>query len=205
MQKVPIQKTADRVSAIFTPWVFVFAVLTALAWFVWGDEPKLITAIIQSVSVLMIACPCALGLATPIAILVGTSIAAKQGILFQKLEAIQLLEKVTTVVFDKTGTLTEGKPKVVTFLMTDERKKSQFLTFAASLESVSEHPLAKAVLEKAKQESIQTFLKVLDFQSVLGRGITGKTEGKKILIGNEEFLTTEGIEIGRFQSELSQM
>jgi Cu+-exporting ATPase len=205
MQKVPIQKTADRVSAIFTPWVFVFALLTGLTWFVWGDEPKLITAIIQSVSVLMIACPCALGLATPIAILVGTSVAAKQGILFQKLEAIQLLEKVTTVVFDKTGTLTEGKPKVVTFLMTDERKKSQFLTFAASLESVSEHPLAKAVLEKAKQESIQTFLKVVDFQSVLGRGITGKTEGKKILIGNEEFLTTEAIDLVRFQSELSQM
>ena len=205
MQKVPIQKTADLVSAIFTPWVFVFAVLTALVWFVWGDEPKLITAIIQSVSVLMIACPCALGLATPIAILVGTSVAAKQGILFQKLEAIQLLEKVTTVVFDKTGTLTEGKPKVVTFLMTDERKKSQFLTFAASLESVSEHPLAKAVLEKAQQEGIQKYLEVSDFQSVLGRGITGKTEGKKILIGNEEFLTTEAIDLVRFQSELSQM
>jgi Cu+-exporting ATPase len=205
MQKVPIQKTADRVSAIFTPWVFVFAVLTAIVWFVRGNEPKLITAITHSVSVLMIACPCALGLATPIAILVGTSIAAKQGILFQNLEAIQLLEKITTVVFDKTGTLTEGKPKVVNFLLIDERKKSEVLNLAASLESVSEHPLAKAVLEKAKQEGIQKYLKVTDFQSVLGSGIAGRIDGKKILMGNEAFLKTEAIDLVRFEDQLSQM
>ncbi|NBX75397.1 MAG: copper-translocating P-type ATPase [Proteobacteria bacterium] len=205
MQKVPIQKTADRVSALFTPWVFVLALITAGAWFIWGNEPKLITAVIQSVSVLMIACPCALGLATPIAILVGTSVAAKQGILFQKLEAIQLLGKVTTVVFDKTGTVTEGKPKVVTFLIDDQRKKTELLNLAASLESVSEHPLAKAVLEKAKLEGVQTFLKVSDFESVLGRGIKGKVDGKRIVMGNEEFLRAEGVELLKFQSNLSQM
>jgi len=205
MQKVPIQKTADRVSAIFTPWVFGSALLTALAWYVWGGEPKVITAVIQSVSVLMIACPCALGLATPIAILVGTRLAAKQGILFQKLEAIQLLEKVTTVVFDKTGTITEGKPKVVTFLTEDERKKTELLNLAASLESVSEHPLAKSVTDEAKLAGIETFLKVSDFQSIPGRGILGMVDGRKIVIGNEDLLKAERVEIQKFQKDLTQL
>lgn len=204
LQRVPIQKTADRVSAIFTPWVFVFSLLTAVAWFIWGEDPKLITGLIQSVSVLMIACPCALGLATPIAILIGTSQAAKQGILFQKLEAIQLLEKVTTVVFDKTGTLTQGKPKVVTWGVSDNEKKSEFLLFAASLEAVSEHPLAKAVLEKANQEGIQSLLKVTNFQSLPGKGIVGEIEGKKVLIGNPEFLKSEGISLVEFEKEVDQ-
>ncbi|MFM8269441.1 MAG: heavy metal translocating P-type ATPase [Pseudomonadota bacterium] len=205
MQKVPIQKTADRVSALFTPWVFGGALLTAAAWFLWGEEPKLMTAIVQAVSVLMIACPCALGLATPIAVLVGTTLAAKQGILFQKLEAIQLLEKVTTVVFDKTGTLTEGKPQVVTWLILDIEKKNELLNLAASLESVSEHPLAKAILNKANEEGFQTFLKVSQFQSVLGKGISGIINGQKVLIGNEEFLKSEGVSLSNYEKDIEIM
>lgn len=201
MQKVPIQKTADKVSSVFTPWVFAVALLTGIAWSIWGEEPKLMAAVIQSVSVLMIACPCALGLATPIAILVGTSVAAKQGILFQKLEAIQLLEKVTTVVFDKTGTLTEGKPKVVTWLVLESEKKNEFLNLAASLELVSEHPLAKAILNKADHEKIRSFSKVSEFKSLPGKGISGKIDGKKVIIGNEDFLKNEGISLARFEKE----
>lgn len=192
-QKIPIQKTADKASAIFTPWVFLIAALTGAFWFFLGNENQLINSITQAVSVLMIACPCALGLATPISILVGTTKGAKSGVLFQKLDAIQELEKIDTLVFDKTGTLTEGKPKLTSFEVSQGNSKNELLRWIGSLEKASEHPFAKAVLEFCQVQGIRDFIKVDGFKSFPGRGIEGSIEGNLIQIGNEDWMRALGL------------
>jgi len=187
-EKAPIQRQADKVAAFFTPIVFLLAGLTWLGWGLLATDSGWIQGGIQAVSVLMIACPCALGLATPMALWVGTSLLAKKGILVRNLEAIEKFEKMDTLVFDKTGTITQGKPRIVAWAsQLPEFSQAQVLQWAASLESVSEHPLARAFLEKVKAERID-LLKVQDFKSQTGKGVEGVIKGKKFFLGSFSFL-----------------
>ena len=193
--KAPIEKLVDRVSAVFIPVVLVISVLTILIWgFSTGSWEQ---AVIHGVAVLVIACPCALGLATPTAIMVGTGVAARAGILIKDAEALQTAHSITAVVFDKTGTLTEGKPKVAKFI-TAKGNDSEVLSWLASLQSGSEHPLAKATLEKAKQEKVP-LRPVTDIQALPGQGLKGKIEGQIIFVGTEKWLEEKGIEKSEWQ------
>ncbi|HEV2884840.1 MAG TPA: heavy metal translocating P-type ATPase [Pyrinomonadaceae bacterium] len=185
--RAPIQKLADRVSAYFVPAVIVIAVLTFLVWSMWGPEPQLAYALINSVAVLIIACPCALGLATPMSIMVATGKGAQNGVLFKNAEAIELLREVDTLIVDKTGTLTEGKPKLSSIVTVDETTESEVLRIAASLELGSEHPLAAAILEGAKARGIELD-KTTHFQSLTGKGIVGEVDGQKAGLGNRELM-----------------
>jgi Cu+-exporting ATPase len=180
--RAPIQKLADRVSAWFVPAVVAIAAITFAAWLFVGPQPRLANAIVNAVAVLIIACPCALGLATPMAIMVGTGRGATAGVLIKNAEALEILEKVDTLVVDKTGTLTEGKPSVTSRsdrLSTDP----ELLRLAASLESASEHPLANAIVAAAVEKKL-TLSPPQEFQSITGRGITGVVDGRKVAIGS---------------------
>ncbi len=190
--RAPIQKLADTVSGYFVPAVVLSAILAFIGWIVWGPEPKLAYAIVAAVSVLIIACPCALGLATPISIIVGTGRAALSGILIKDAQTLETMEKVTTLVVDKTGTLTEGKPTVTAVKSVGAFDENEALRLAASMERVSEHPLAEAVVNKAKDAGI-ALADVKDFQAVTGKGIEGEIDGKKVLIGSEIFLEEQGV------------
>jgi Cu+-exporting ATPase len=190
--RAPIQKLADVVAGYFVPAVVLAAVATFLAWSLWGPEPRLAHAVVNAVAVLIIACPCALGLATPIAIMVGTGRGAMAGVLIKNAEALEVMEKVNTLVVDKTGTLTEGKPKLVTVRTIGRFEEKKALWLAASLERGSEHPLAEAIVRGAQSEGIE-LAKAEDFQSVTGRGVTGNVDGHKVLLGNQKML--EGINI----------
>ena len=196
--RVPIQKTADRIAALFIPWIFLTALVTGIVWFLVGSEPRLAHAVLYSVSVLMVACPCALGLATPISVLVGTSLGARAGVLFTKPESIQALEGIDTLVFDKTGTLTQGKAQVMSFITSTESEGNELFLLAASLERASEHSLAKAVIAEAEKKGITSFLKVSLFQTIPGKGILGVIQGKKVLLGNAEFLESYQISVQSF-------
>ena len=180
-KKAPIQRLADRVSAVFVPVVLVIAAVTAVVWyFITGDFGA---ALIPAVAVLVIACPCALGLATPTAIMVGTGIGAQHGILIKNGEALQKAHSIDTVVFDKTGTLTEGKPTVTEIVTFGDTPANEVLHIAASLEAYSEHPLAKAVVAAAKEKGLK-LSKTMDFTAVPGKGIEGVIDGKKVRIGS---------------------
>ena len=195
--RAPIQKLADTVSGYFVPAVVLSAILAFVGWWIWGPEPRLAYGIVAAVSVLIIACPCALGLATPISIMVGTGRAALSGILIKDAQTLETMEKVTTLVVDKTGTLTEGKPTVTAIETAGGIDEADALKYAASMEQVSEHPLAEAVVSKAKERGI-ALAKVKDFQAVTGKGIKGTIEGKEILIGSEKFLKEEDIDTAKF-------
>src|SRR5579864_2950454 len=175
--RAPIQRLADVVASWFVPAVVIAAVLTFIAWAVWGPEPRLAYALLNAVAVLIIACPCALGLATPMSIMVGTGRAATVGVLIRDAEALEALEKVDTLVVDKTGTLTEGKPKLVTV------DDLEVLRLAASVERMSEHPLAAAIVAGATERGL-TLAKVEDFHAAPGRGVTGVVEGRRVSVGN---------------------
>jgi len=190
--RAPIQKLADVVSGYFVPIVVFIAVLAFLGWYIWGPEPRLAYAIVSAVAVLIIACPCALGLATPVSIMVGTGKGASMGVLIKNAEALEVLEKVDTLVVDKTGTLTEGKPKLVTVEVEDGTDKDVLLTVAATIEQSSEHPLAEAIVEGAKEHGLK-LSKTEDFTSVTGQGVTGVVDGIKVAIGNYKLL--EGLDI----------
>jgi Cu+-exporting ATPase len=192
--RAPIQKLADTVSGYFVPVVIGIALITFLIWSIIGPAPAMAYALVNAVSVLIIACPCALGLATPMSIMVGVGRAARAGILIKNAEAIETAEKVTHLITDKTGTLTAGKPQVVSRIGANATGESDLLQIAASLESQSEHPLARAIVEAAKKEKIE-LRDVTDFQSTTGGGISGKIEGKSILIGKEKFLADSGVTI----------
>ena len=180
--RAPIQRLADRVSAWFVPAVVAVAVITFVVWFLLGPQPRLAHALVNAVAVLIIACPCALGLATPMAIMVGTGRGAHAGVLIKNAEALEILEKVDTLVVDKTGTLTEGKPRVTS--MSDRlSKEPELLRLAASLESASEHPLAKAIVEAAAEKQLR-LLPAQEFRSIPGKGITGVVDGHKVAIGS---------------------
>jgi P-type Cu+ transporter len=191
--RAPIQRLADTVSSWFVPMVIVAALVTFVVWSSYGPEPRLAYALVNAVAVLIIACPCALGLATPMSIMVGTGRGAEAGILIRHAEALELLEKVTTVVVDKTGTVTEGKPKLVTVEPTAGLDTSVLLRLTASLEHVSEHPLAAAIVAGARERDL-ALSEVSSFESVTGWGVTGVVEGRRVAIGNTRHLDELGVD-----------
>ena len=190
--RAPIQGLADKVAGIFVPTVLAVSVVTFIVWMWLGPEPKLAHAIVNAVAVLIIACPCALGLATPMSIMVGVGRGAQEGVLVKNAEALERLEKISTLVVDKTGTLTEGKPKLVDVLPAAGFEAQEFLLLAASLEQSSEHPLAAAIVLGAKEKDtdLQT---VKDFRSVTAGGVAGSIAGRAVMIGKPDFLRDEGI------------
>ena len=190
--RAPIQGLADKVAGIFVPTVLAVSLLTFVVWVWLGPEPKLAHAIVNAVAVLIIACPCALGLATPMSIMVGVGRGAQEGVLVKNAEALEQLEKVTTLVVDKTGTLTEGKPKLVDVLPTGGFDAKEFLHLAASLEQNSEHPLAAAIVQGAREQGI-IFEAVKDFRSVTAGGVLGTVAGRAVMIGKPDFLRNEKI------------
>ncbi len=195
--RAPIQRLADRVAGWFVPTVIAIAILTFAAWSLFGPEPRLAHALINAVAVLIIACPCALGLATPIAIMVGTGRGAHAGVLIKNAEALEIMEKVDTLVIDKTGTLTDGKPRVVSVIAVPggnelDRNENDLLRMAASVEQGSEHPLGAAVIEAAKSRGL-VLASGGEFQSHTGMGVSARVDGRKVLIGNERLLEENGI------------
>ena len=191
--RAPIQRLADVVSAYFVPAVVVAAVLTFLVWSIVGPQPRLVYALVNAVAVLIIACPCALGLATPMSIMVGTGRGATAGVLIKNAEALERLEKVDTVVVDKTGTLTEGRPRVNSIVAVGEWEEVDVLGFAASLERGSEHPLAAAVVSAAQDQQLG-LVPATDFQSLTGKGVTGTVYGRAVALGNLKLLAELGID-----------
>jgi Cu+-exporting ATPase len=198
--RAPIQKLTDVVAGYFVPTVVGIAVLTFIAWWVWGPEPRLAHAVINAVAVLIIACPCALGLATPIAIMVGTGRGAAAGVLIKNAEALEIMEKVDTLVVDKTGTLTEGKPKLVAVQAEAGFAEDELLRLVASLERASEHPLAEAIVRGAEEKGI-TLVKAENFQSITGKGVTGDVDGHSVAAGNVQLLEILGIDAGTLSQQ----
>jgi Cu+-exporting ATPase len=190
--RAPIQRLADRVAGWFVPAVIAIAMLTFATWSFFGPEPRLAHALVNAVAVLIIACPCALGLATPIAIMVGTGRGAQAGVLIKNAEALELMEKVDTLVIDKTGTLTDGKPRVASVIATAGRDENELLRLMASLEQGSEHPLGAAVVEAARSRGL-VLGNESDFQSHTGLGVSGRVDGRKVLIGNPRLFDENGI------------
>ena len=190
--RAPIQGLADKVAGIFVPAVLAVSALTFGLWLWLGPEPRLAHAIVNAVAVLIIACPCALGLATPMSIMVGVGRGAQEGVLVKNAEALEWLEKITTVVVDKTGTLTEGKPKLTDILPVGGFDAKEFLRLAASLEQNSEHPLADAIVRGAKEQGA-ALAAVKDFRSVTGGGVAGVVDGRAVTIGKPDFLRQEKI------------
>jgi Cu+-exporting ATPase len=185
--RAPIQRLADKVAAIFVPAVIAASVLTFLLWYFIGPEPRLAHAIVNAVAVLIIACPCALGLATPMAIMVGTGRGAHSGVLIRNAEALETMEKVNTLVIDKTGTLTEGKPRVTEVVPGELASESEILRLAASVERASEHPLAGAVVKAAEEKRIN-LSEVTSFRSLTGKGVIGIVQGKEVAVGNAQLM-----------------
>jgi P-type Cu+ transporter len=200
----PIQKLVDKVSEYFVPTVILAAGVTAIIWAVFGPDPKLIHALVNAISVLIIACPCALGLATPISIMVATGKAATQGILFKNAEAIEHLRKIDTLVVDKTGTLTVGKPKLVTMKAFAPFSETELLSLAGSLEKLSEHPLAEAIVASAKEREV-SFHTVKNFDSVTGKGTMGLVNGSFLLVGNRSLMTEESVSVDAVLKEVETL
>jgi Cu+-exporting ATPase len=190
--RAPIQRVADRVSRWFVPAVIAVAAITFAAWAAFGPEPRFAYGLVAAVSVLIIACPCALGLATPMSIMVGVGRGAQAGVLIRNAEAIELLEKVDTLVVDKTGTLTEGKPKVVAIVPAHGFVDNEVLRFAASVERASEHPLAAAIVAAAAERKIEP-TRVMGFDAPAGKGVVGMVERRRVVLGNARFLDELGI------------
>ena len=192
--RAPIQKLADKVAGYFVPAVVLVAIITFIVWSQWGPEPAIAYAVINAVAVLIIACPCALGLATPVSIMVGTGRGAMMGVLIKNAEALEVMEKVDTLVVDKTGTLTEGKPKLVSVIPFDGFNEQDILLLAASLEHVSEHPLAEAIVNGAQEKGIVP-TRVEEFQSITGKGVLGTVNGKMVALGNLKLMKSLGVEM----------
>lgn len=185
--RAPIQGLADKVAGYFVPAVVGISMLTFIVWSMFGPEPAYAFGLVNAVAVLIIACPCALGLATPMSIMVGTGRGAMAGVLIKNAEALETLEKVDTLVVDKTGTLTEGKPRVVTIETQDEFSQDELLRLVASLEQASEHPLGEAIVKGAQEKDLD-FMPVEDFESITGKGVKGRVDGKVVAIGNRQLL-----------------
>ncbi len=195
--RAPIQKLADVISGYFVPIVVGIAAATFVIWATVGPQPRMAYAIVNAVAVLIIACPCALGLATPMSIMVATGKGATMGVLFRNAEAIEVLRKVDTLVVDKTGTLTEGKPRLVTTAPAPDVDERALLRLAASLERGSEHPLAAAIVKGAEERGV-TLADARDFHSVTGKGVTGIVESRSVALGNRALMADLGIDLGRF-------
>ncbi len=191
--RAPIQKLADVVSGYFVPAVVLIAVATFVIWGLWGPEPRLAHALVNAVAVLIIACPCALGLATPMSIMVGTGKGAESGVLIKNAEALEILEKVDTLVVDKTGTLTEGRPRLVALSAINGFEEAEILRLGASLERASEHPLAEAIVSGAQERNL-VFALAQDFVSVTGFGVSGNVDGRRVALGNLKHLQRLGID-----------
>jgi heavy metal translocating P-type ATPase len=189
--RAPIQKLADQVSEWFVLAVIAIAAISFVVWAIVGPAPALANALVVAISVLIIACPCALGLATPVSIIVGVGRGAREGVLIKDAEALELMERVDTVVVDKTGTLTEGKPRVQTVVALNAQPESVVLSYAASLEGASEHPLAQAIIARAKESGAATS-RVESFESVPGKGVTGKIDGHTVSVGNVRLMDDKG-------------
>ena len=202
--RAPIQRLADTVSGWFVPIVIAVAVVAFIVWSWYGPEPRLAHALVNAVAVLIIACPCALGLATPMSIMVGTGRGAEAGVLIRNAEALETLEKVTTLVVDKTGTLTEGKPKLVTVATRGDLDERTLIRLVASLENVSEHPLAAAIVTGARERGI-TLVGVTDFESMTGKGVTGTIEARRVAIGNLTLLESLSIDPGPFRAQAEEL
>jgi Cu+-exporting ATPase len=202
--RAPIQRLADRVAAAFVPAVIAVALIAFAAWAAFGPQPRLAYALVAAVTVLIIACPCALGLATPMSIMVGVGRAAQAGILIRNAEALERLEKIDTLVVDKTGTLTEGKPKVTAIMPVQNFDENILLRFAASVERSSEHPLAAAIVAAAAERKID-LLAVSDFASPSGKGATGVVERRRVALGNAKFFAELGIATAALQGEAERL
>ena len=196
--RAPIQRLADVVAGYFVPAVVGSAILTFIVWSMVGPSPRMAYALVNAVAVLIIACPCALGLATPMSIMVGTGRGATAGVLIKNAESLEILEKVNTLVVDKTGTLTEGKPRLVTVEPMEGWSEPDLLRLAASLERASEHPLAEAIVKGARDKGIE-LVDAQDFQSVTGQGVTGKADGRTVGLGNSKLVSEQGADAGKFE------
>jgi Cu+-exporting ATPase len=193
--RAPIQKVADTVAGYFVPAVVLIAAAAFFVWWTVGPEPRLAYAIVNAVAVLIIACPCALGLATPMSVMVGTGKGATMGVLIKNAESLEILEKVDTIVVDKTGTLTEGRPKLVSVTQTSDVAEEELLFLIASIERASEHPLAEAIVRGAEEKNV-ALVKVNDFESITGKGVTGKVNGRSVAVGNAHLLESLGVDAG---------
>jgi P-type Cu+ transporter len=202
--RAPIQRLADRVSGWFVPAVIVVAVIAFAAWTLFGPEPRYAYALVAAVTVLIIACPCALGLATPMSIMVGVGRGAQSGVLIKNAEALERMERIDTLVVDKTGTLTEGKPKVVAIVTAAGFEENEALRLAAGVERASEHPLASAIVTAAQERGL-TLSDVSEFDSPTGKGVVGVVEGRRISLGNTNFLKELGIETAALESEAERL
>ena len=202
--RAPIQKLADQVSGWFVPGVIAVALIAFAVWALVGPTPALANALVVAVSVLIIACPCALGLATPISIMVGIGRGAKEGVLIKDAEALELMEKVDTLVVDKTGTLTEGAPKVQRVIATAGFSEADVLAYSAALEKMSEHPLAQAILDYAQEKHIP-LAAVEQFESVTGQGVRGQIDGKLVMLGNRRLMQASGIDAAPIEVEAQRL
>ena len=202
--RAPIQRLADQVSGYFVPVVIAISITAFIAWSLFGPEPRLAFGLVAAVAVLIIACPCALGLATPMSIMVGVGRGAQAGVLIKNAEALERMERVDTLVVDKTGTLTEGKPKVVAIVPAKEFTEVAVLTLAASAERASEHPLALAIVKEAADRKI-ALSEVSEFDSPTGKGVTGTVDGRKLVLGNAKFLAEFGVSPDSLQEEAERL
>jgi Cu+-exporting ATPase len=202
--RAPIQRLADQVSGWFVPAVILAALAAFVAWSIWGPEPRFTYGLIAAVSVLIIACPCALGLATPMSIMVGVGRGAQSGVLIKNAESLERMEKIDTLVIDKTGTLTEGKPSVVAIKTADGIAEVDLLRLTASLERSSEHPLAAAIVRSASERGL-LLADAQDFDSPIGKGVTGTVAGRRLVIGNRRIMSEAGIDTGSLDSSADEM
>ena len=202
--RAPIQRLADEVSGWFVPAVIATAVAAFATWMWLGPEPRFIHGLVAAVAVLIIACPCALGLATPMSIMVGVGRGARLGVLIKNAEALERFEKVDTLVVDKTGTLTEGKPRVTSIVATEGLGENELLQLAASLERGSEHPLADAIVDAAAARGL-TFGKAEDFDSPVGKGVTGSVDGRKLIIGSHRIMEEESVDVSALAKEAERL
>ncbi len=202
--KPPIQRMADIIASYFVPVVIIIAVVTFIVWYIWGPVPQLTYSLLTFVTVLIIACPCALGLATPTSIMVGTGKGAELGILIKNAEALETAHKLTAIVLDKTGTISVGEPIVTDILTVKGLEKEQLLRFAASLEKSSEHPLGEAIVQAAKERNLP-LSKVTNFKAVPGQGVEGEVDGHIIRLGNQAFMESRLVELTAFREEVRKL
>src|SRR5690606_21012739 len=202
--RAPIQKLADKISGWFVPIVVLVSIITFIVWAVFGPEPKYVYALVNAIAVLIIACPCALGLATPMSVMVGVGKGAQNGVLIKNAEALETLNKIDVLIIDKTGTITEGKPSVEKVGITEDFSEEEVLQYIVSLNQNSEHPLADATVKYGKEKNSEV-LETKDFNSVTGKGVTGTINGKKIALGNEKMMQQAGADISEaLQKEISE-
>lgn len=202
--KAPIQRLADIISSYFVPIVIMLSILTFIIWYDFGPQPALLYAILNTVTVLIIACPCAMGLATPTAVMVGTGLGAQHGILIKDAKSLETAHKINTIIFDKTGTLTKGKPEVTDVVTLDDKTQEEIIKFAASVEKGSEHSLAQAITDYAQKQNVET-VSISKFQAIAGHGVEGFFENNKILLGNRKLMEKEKVALDSVKNQLERL